>query len=105
MALHVEDVYGVLGVKYPAYDFLLMLDQSSGHGRMIQGSLNEKNISVKRGGQQDKLRDTIIKELGPYQSVLNIGDEQRMIFTEDNDEPFYLTTIIKFRRRMTGARV
>ena len=72
MALQIEDVYDVLSIKFPAYDFLLMLDQSSGHGRMRQGSLNEKNMSVKWGGQQDKFRDTIIEELGPYRSILAI---------------------------------
>ena len=72
MALQVEDVYDVLAIKYPAYDFLMMLDQSSDHGRMRQESLNEENMSVKWGGQQDKLRNTIIQELGPNWSILAI---------------------------------
>ena len=33
MSLQVEDIYDVLSVKYPAYDFLLLLDQSSGRGK------------------------------------------------------------------------
>ena len=80
MALQVEDVFDVLAIKYPAYDFLFMLDQSSGHGRMREGSLNVNLMSLKFGGKQDNLRDTTIKEIGPYHHILEIGDTQSMCF-------------------------
>ena len=63
MALQVENVFDVLSIKYPEYDFLFMLDQSSGHGRMREGLLNINSMSVKFGGKQEKLRDTTIKEI------------------------------------------
>ena len=45
MALQVEDIYNVLGVKYP--DFDLLLDQSSGHGKMREGLSNVNIMGVR----------------------------------------------------------
>ena len=90
MALQVEDIYDVLATKFPGYDILLLLDQSSGHGRMREGTLNVNTMSVRWGGCQEKMRDTIIKEVGPYPSILQIGDIQRMVFEEQDSGPFYL---------------
>ena len=47
MSLQVEDAYDVLAVKYLHYEFLLLLNQSSGHGKMRKGALNVNNMSVK----------------------------------------------------------
>ena len=58
MAFQVEDEYDVLVVQFPEYDFLFMFDQSSGHGKMREGSLNLHNMSVKWGGWQGKMRKT-----------------------------------------------
>ena len=91
MALQVEDIYDVLAVKFPHYDFLLMLDQSSGHGQMREGALNVNSMSVRWGGKQDKIRSTKIKEVGPYHSKLRIGKEEKVIFIEADDGPFYLS--------------
>ena len=33
MALQVEDAFDVLRVKYPEADFLILMDQSAGHGK------------------------------------------------------------------------
>ena len=45
MTLQVEDIYNVLGVKYP--DFDLLLDQSSGHGKMREGLSNVNIMGVR----------------------------------------------------------
>ena len=90
MALQVEDVYDVVSVKFPQYDFLLLLDQSSGRGRMREGSLNENLMSSRFGGKQGTLRNSEIKEIGPYQSILNVGDIQHMNFRDGDRGPFYL---------------
>ena len=42
------------------------------------------------GGKQGKLRDTIIKDLGPYHHILLLGDTQSMIFNEVDPGPFYM---------------
>ncbi len=90
MAIQVEDVYDVLCVKYPQFDFLFILDQSSGHGEMRESSLNVNLMSMKFRGKQEKMKDTTIKESGHYQCVLEVGDTQSMCFKESNDGPFYL---------------
>ena len=55
MSLQVEDIYDVLATKFPPYDFLLLLDQSSGHGKMREGALNANTMSVRWGGKQGNL--------------------------------------------------
>ena len=92
MALQVEDVFDVLSVKFPEYDFLFLMDQSSGHGRMREDALNVNQMSVKWGGKQSKLRKTTLLDIGPYPCLLKIGDEQEMVFKEGDTGPFYMST-------------
>ena len=40
MALQIEDAFDVLSIKYPDYDFMILMDQSSGHGKRMEGGLN-----------------------------------------------------------------
>ena len=91
MALQVEDIYDVLASKFPHSNFLLLLDQSSGHGKMREGSLNVNSMRVRCGGCQENLRETKIKEVGPYPSIFQIRDVQRMIYDEQDLRPFYLS--------------
>ena len=107
MSLQVEDIYDVLSIKFPQYNFLLLLDQSSGHGRMGEGGLNINTMSVRWGGKQDKMRSTKIKEVGPYHRILEVGDEQSMVFIGVDDGPFYLLNNHRVHRkfdRKTGKR-
>ena len=90
VALQVEDVFDVLSIKYPSYDLLFVLDQSSGHGRMREGALNVNQMSGKWGGKQSRMRKTKILDVGPYPRKLNVGDEQDMVFVEGDDGPFYM---------------
>ena len=90
MALQVEDIYNVLVVKYPHFDFFLLLDQSSGHGKMREGSLNVNSMGMRWDGRQQILRKTITKEVGPYRRLFNVGDQQAMVFEEGDGGPFYL---------------
>jgi len=98
IALQVEDVFDALAIKYPQYDIVFMMDQSSGHGKMREGALNANLMSVKYGGKQGKLRKTKIREVGTYKRILEIGDEQSMSFN-DEDGPFYLTPEERIRRK------
>ena len=36
-----------------------------------------------------KMRSTKIKEIGPYLLILEVGDDQSMVFVEEDDGPFY----------------
>ena len=49
ISLQVEDVYNFSATMYPSYDFLLLLDQSSGHGKMREGALNVNTMGVRWG--------------------------------------------------------
>ena len=99
IALQVEDVFDVLAIKYPQYDIVLLMDQSSGHGKMRDGALNANVMSVRYGGKQGKLRKTKIREIGTYRRILDIGDEQLMVFGDDDDGPFYLTPEDRIRMK------
>ena len=67
-----------------------MLNQSSGHGKMQEGSLNINSMSAKFGGKQEKLRNTKIQEIDPYWGILRVRDEQLICFCDDDMGPFYL---------------
>ena len=58
MALQVEDVVDCLTIKYKNkyVDFLFLMDQSSGHGHMRDGTLNTNMMSVRDGWKQSNLR-------------------------------------------------
>ena len=91
MALQIEDAFDVVSVKYPDFNFVILMDQSSCHGKKIEGGLNAMEMSVRFGGSQPKMRNTIINELGNYQSQLQVGDIQSLTFNYSDDEPFYLS--------------
>ncbi len=63
--------------------FGIMMDQSSGQGKMYEGALNKNLMSVKFGEREAKLRDTKIKDLGTYRRKLD--------FVEEDEGPFYLS--------------
>ena len=49
-------------------------------------------LSVRFGGRQERLRKTKIRDVRTYPGrYLSIGDEQSMVFQEDEDGPFYLS--------------
>ena len=77
MALQVEDVYNVLSVKYPEYDFQFILDQSSGHGKTREGSLNVNLMSMKLlDKRNNQLTYNIIERFVKVSKMYrNIGDQ------------------------------
>ena len=42
MALQIEDTFDVLSIKYPMHDFVILMDQSSGHVRKMGGVMRER---------------------------------------------------------------
>ena len=99
MALQIEDIFDVLSIKFPDHDFLILMDQSSGHGKSLSNGLNAAKMNVSYGGTQPAMRKTTIKEVGPYHSQLNIGDEQCMLFQNDDVGPFFLDDNGKLKKK------
>ncbi len=89
MALQIEDVFNVLSIKYPDFDFLLFRDQSSDHGKEMEGGLNAEEMSVRYGGSQPKMRNTTIIKIGTYPSKLKVGNTQSLTFTYGDAGPFF----------------
>jgi hypothetical protein len=70
MVLQLDDCVDCLKIIFPAFDFLFILDHSSGHDKQKPDSLNASNMQKNFGGKQNKLRPSTILEqdgyLGPY---------------------------------------
>jgi hypothetical protein len=70
-----------------------MLDHSYGHEKQREDGLNAANMGKSFGGTQVKLQDTYMKEekgyLGPFPSILKVGNVQWMIFDPTDDGPFF----------------
>ena len=52
ICLQTEDLCDILCVKYPKHDFMILIDQSTGHKKRSEDSLNSLNMSVRYGGCQ-----------------------------------------------------
>ena len=103
--IQLEDVYDVLSIIFPDFDFIFLFDQSSGHKKYREDSLNIKNINVSYGGKNTRMRDTVIKEVGPYPAMLKVGETQKMCFTEEDEGPFWLTPENGYCLSMTSCQI
>ena len=99
MALQLEDVHDVLSFKYPHMDIVYMLDHSSGHARKRSDGLHAGSMNAGYGGAQPKMHATTIAEVGPYTSLLQVGDIQHMVFKEGDIGPWYLSPIEREQRK------
>ena len=107
MALQLEDCVDCLKVLYPEYDFIFLLDHSSGHAKKRVNGLDAGTdaMNIGYGGEQSKQRPTLIESIdgycGPYwnEDVPNhvvIGQEQQLVFPDinnlnENDGPFEMS--------------
>ena len=105
MVLQLDDCVDCLKIIYPTYDFMFILDHSSGHDKQKADGLNACNMQVYYGGKQKHLRNTTILEedgyLGPYNhnKKLRVGDIQSFVYTETDDGPFYFTQTKRNEKR------
>jgi hypothetical protein len=97
MVLQLEDCADILKTLYPQYDFLFLFDHSCGHDRMPEDALKVEGMNKGFGGEQNKMKASIIKSvegyLGPYDHShkLKVGDEQHMIFRPCDSGPYWMT--------------
>ena len=66
---------------------------------MRDGALNANMMGMRFGGKQARLQKTILKDVGTYNEILQIGDEQSMIFKDHDNGPFYLNPEEQLRRK------
>ena len=104
MVLQLEDCTDVVTTLYPDFDFLFLFDHSCGHDKQREDGLNAHNMIKGFGGKQRKMRHTIIKQeegyLGPYPRTLNVGDTQKMVFTEDDVGPWWMSQTERTNRKI-----
>jgi hypothetical protein len=103
MVLQLEDCTDCLKVLYPEHEFLFLLDHSCGHDRQRDDGLNVENMNKSYGGNKPKMRETTIQcekgYLGPYRRQLQPGDVQRMVFTQADVGPFWMSDEEREKRR------
>ena len=95
-----EDAFNVLAIKYPHCDFLMLTDQSCGHGKRKEDGLDAKEMSVIQGGKKYKMRETVVRENGPYQCTHHVNDRQCMQFKEGGEGPFYMSPRERERQKL-----
>lgn len=88
MALQNKDEFDVLSYLYPNYNFVLLVDQSTGHRKRSTDALHAPIMCVKWGGNQPPMHATTIHELGPFPVTLTIGDSQHMQFQKGTRDRF-----------------
>ena len=89
MALQNEDVYDILSCLYPQYDLAILSDQSSGHEKRREDALHAPSMSVNWGGQQCAMHKTVIRDIGPYEATLKVGQVQHMVVRSTDKGLFY----------------
>ncbi|KAI2502440.1 hypothetical protein MHU86_12016 [Fragilaria crotonensis] len=101
MAIQLEDVVDCLRILRPQVDFVFMFDHSQGHARKKDDALDAQSMSRSFGGMQPKMHTSEITPncLGPFDSILRIGDLQSMIFEPDDQGPWWLVSADARERR------
>ena len=56
-----------------------------------KNGLDGLKMRKKFGGSQSKMRNAIVKEVGPCNPLLTVGDVQMMVFKFGDSGPFYLS--------------
>ena len=92
MALQLEDFIDCVLVLVPDPDFVILFDQSAGHGKKQADGLCAMNMNVDWGGAVSTMRDTEIGHpncLGPYNhdDKLQVGDIQYLTYRENDCGP------------------
>ena len=116
MALQIEDCIDCLKVIYPQYDYVFLLDHSSGHAKKRVNGLDAGSdaMNVGYGGEQSTQRPTLIESIdgfcGPYWNSeetnhVVVGEEQKLVFPDSDhvtmdDGPFEMTLEERLQSRL-----
>ena len=91
MALQMEDAYDLLRVIHPQCDFVMLMGNSAGHGKKLEGGLDTSVMNKKWGGRKIEMRDTVVPENGLYGATHLVWSVQRMHFQEEDEGSFDLS--------------
>ena len=94
---------------YPYLDCRFELDHLSGHNAERIDGLSTTSINLGWGGKQRKMRDSILSDddIGElkYGRVLNAGETQSMVFTDNDLPPLFDPDAPKFDQSVPGTQV
>ena len=98
MVLQLEDCANIVKTLYPQYHFLFLFNHSCGHDCMPDDALKVEGMNKGYGGEQNVMRASTIHSadgyLGPHAYIigkLKVGDVQKMIFSADDEGPYWMT--------------
>jgi hypothetical protein len=97
MVTQLEDCVDCVKVMYPQFNFVFLFDHSSGHSKKRIGGLNASSIMNKEfGGAQPIMKTSKMEAedgfLGPFDSILSVGEVQGMQFLPTDSGPFWMTS-------------
>ena len=91
MALHIEDIFDVLRVKFPEYILWFQWTKVVVTGRRWrEGGSNTMEMWVRVSDLQKKIKNATINVLGTYPACLNVGITQLLSFVFGDKVSFYL---------------
>ena len=105
MVIQLEDIIDVLAHTHPAFDLLFLFDHSNGHDRLQPNGLSMTKISMRHGGMQPRMRDSVLTsdEFGPFHDKnyhLQPGMKQSMQYTPSDSGPCYFSERERIERRL-----
>ena len=105
MCDQVDCVIDVFKIIYPTYQLLFEFDHSSNHLKFDGDSLNSSGMNVNWGGNQRKLRSSLITSLAclgdPAVAQLKVGDYHDSTFTDSTRGPHFPNPYFK-KNKATG---
>ena len=66
------------------------MDNSTGHGKKLEGGLDASVMNKKWGGRKIDMRGTVVPENGKYGTTHIVGSVQHMHFQEEDEGSFDL---------------
>ena len=66
---------------------------------MREDGLLVSTVNISYGGAANTMHDGIIQEVGPFPSLLKVGENQKMVYTKHNKGPFWTTAIDRLKTK------
>ena len=66
---------------------------------MHKDGLLVSKMNINYGGAVNTMHGTIIQEVGPFSSLLKVGDNQKMVYSKHDKGPFWMKPIERLKTK------
>ena len=95
MVLQLEDYVDCCKILYHQFDYTFLFNHSCEHDKQRDDGLDVDNMARGYGGRQSRLCNTkILTKYGflwDFKAILEPGSVQNMLYTKEDNGPFYLS--------------